>query len=83
MVFIISLDRPAKLFRSASTRGTGESAGKIIITNVLIEKYGIQEPEQPKKIVVTKSWNAGNQALVIQIITKEKSKGVTTFVITP
>jgi hypothetical protein len=56
MVFIISLDRPAKLFRSASTRGTGESAGKIIITNVLIEKYGIQEPEQPQKVVVTESW---------------------------
>ncbi len=47
-----------------------------------LKKYWIQEPEQPKKIVVTKSWNAGNQALVIQIITKEKSKGATTFVIT-
>ena len=32
----------------------GESAGKIII-DALIEKYGIQEPEQPKKIVITKS----------------------------
>jgi hypothetical protein len=56
MVFIISLDGPAKLFRSASTRGTGETAGKIIITNVHNEKYGIHEPEQPKKVVVTESW---------------------------
>ncbi len=37
-----------------------------------LKKYWIQEPEQPKKIVVTKSWNAGSQTLVIQIITKEK-----------
>ena len=33
----------------------GESAGKII-TDTLIEKYGIQEPDQPKKVVVTKFW---------------------------
>jgi hypothetical protein len=56
MVVIISLDGPAILFRSASTRGTGETAGKIIITNALIKKYGIHEPEQPKKVVVMESW---------------------------
>jgi hypothetical protein len=56
MVFIIFLDGPANWFRSTSTKGTGESAGKIIITNVLIEKYKIQEPKQSKKVAVTESW---------------------------
>lgn len=47
--------RPETGAAPAWLQGQGESDGKII-TNVLLEIYGIQGPEQPKKVAVMESW---------------------------
>ena len=58
-------------------RGQTESVGKII-TDALVEKYGIQEPEIPKKVKIDKE-----NGLTTQKVVREERKGVTEYSATP
>jgi len=58
-------------------RGRTESVGKII-TEALVEKYGIPEPEIPKKVKIE-----DKIGLTTQKVVKDNEKGVTEISVTP